>query len=84
MRLEETVDPRQRGFEGRSDFVSPEIPRDQYEYTCAAGTQRGNFQGSIAEPLVLCQHDPGACAYCGEPDVVRFVAFEVIIVNLNP
>ena len=45
MRLEETVNTRQRGVECGSDFLSAEIPRDQYEYTGAASTQRGDFQG---------------------------------------
>ena len=76
MRPEEPVDTWQCGFECSSDFPSPEVPRDQYEYTGAASAQRGDFQGSIAEPLVLYQDNPGARAYRGEQDVLRFVAFE--------
>jgi hypothetical protein len=64
-------------------FISSEITGYQDEYAGAAGTQRGDFKRSITKPLILGQDNPGARAYFAEPDLVIFVALEVIVMNLD-
>jgi hypothetical protein len=43
-----------------------------------------NLQRPVAEPLVFRQNNAGARAHFNEPNLVFFVAFEMVVMYLNP
>ena len=81
--VEDCADPRQRSQENRCDFGATEITGGEDEHPGFAGSQRGDLQWTISQPLILGQHNPTALASRTEPDAVLLITREMVIVDLD-
>ena len=81
--MQDFEDPRQCRQKDRRDFDSAQIRRRQNENSGLAGSQRGDLQRTVSQPLVLGEHNPASLADRLKPDAVFLIAGEMIVVDLN-
>jgi hypothetical protein len=48
-----------------------------------AGSERGDFQWTISQPLILREDNPAPLADGTKPDAVLLVASEMVVMNLH-
>lgn len=82
-RMEDFEDPRQCRSEDRSDFGTSEIAGCKDEHSRFAGSERGDLQRSVSQPLILGEHHPAALADGSKPDAVLLIAREMVVVDLD-
>ncbi len=81
--MQDLTDPRQGSYKDSRDLAAPEIPRRKDEHPRPAGSERGDFQRAVSEPLILGEHNPPALADCPKPDAVFLIPREMVVMDLD-
>jgi hypothetical protein len=80
---DKALDPWKRIYEGSSHFRPVELAGGQYKSPDSRWRKRRSFSDSVADPIILGEHDPAAFADFGEPVFIFSVRGEVVIVDLD-
>ncbi len=73
----------QRSNKYCSDLGTAEIARREDEYPSPTSSQGSYLQRAVTQPLIFGKHYPLVSAHGFEPDLVSFISFEMVIMNLD-
>jgi hypothetical protein len=69
--------------ENGCDLDSAKIASGEHKYPGPAGSQGGDLQGTVSQPLIFGENNPSPLADRAEPDPVLLIPSEMIVMNLN-
>jgi hypothetical protein len=79
----ESRNPGERQAQDSGDFWARHVTAGQYEGADPAADEGGELRIGEADPGILCQDRPAPVPHDGQPNVVRSVLGEVVIVSMD-